>query len=142
MATAYDFIKRAFTISGIHADETDIEASEANDALILFNDMLAVWELKGSNLGFSPVAALADTVRVPRGAHEAINYNLGVRLGIEFDVPVTADIAAIAASSKRDLSIMFKKPLVASFPPTLPMGAGNRCDTDSRFFDGSEKENF
>lgn len=145
MATALDFVKRAFTISGIHPDETDIEASESADALDIFNDMLIEWELNRANLGFAPVKDLADEVRIPRGAHKAVKYNLAVLIGIEFDSPVSPDIAAVANQSKSKMMAIYKKPLQVNYPGTLPTGSGEQCDNgyfDDRFYPKVEKENF
>lgn len=144
MATALDFIKRSFSIIGEHADETEIEASEANDALDLFNDMLAEWELAGANLGFAPVKDLADTVRIPRGAHKAVKFNLAVELGAEYDIAVTPAVMAIANDSKKKMMAIYRRPLKVVYPGILPMGSGNDCgytNTD-RFFDKVQEENF
>lgn len=145
MATALHYVKRAFSIIGEHADETDIESSEANDALDIFNDMMAEWELAGANLGFAPVKSLADEVRIPRGARKAVKYNLAALIGVEFEIPITQDVARAASSSKRMMMAIYKRPLSVAYPGTLPTGSGNQCDSyqyDDRFYPKVEKENF
>jgi len=145
MATALSFIKRSFSIIGEHADETDIESSESNDALDMLNDMVIEWELLGANLGFAPVKDEADEVRIPRGAHKAVKYNLAVLIGAEFEIMVSNEIAVIADESKTAMMAIYKKPLEVHYPGTLPMGSGEQCNTDytdDRFYSKVEKENF
>jgi len=144
MATALHFVERAFSIIGEKADETDIEASEANDALDIFNDMMAEWELAGANLGFAPVKDLADEVRIPRGAFKAVKYNLGVLIGAEFEIAVSPVIIAIANKSRSRMMSIYKRPLTVAYPGTLPQGSGSECGylNNDRFYSKVEKENF
>jgi len=144
MATALHFVERGFSIAGQNAAETDIEASEANDALDILNDMMAEWELAGANLGFAPVKDLADEVRIPRGAYKAVKYNFAVLLGAEFEIDVSPVVIAIANKSRSRMMSIYKRPLQVSYPGTLPQGSGNECgvlDNDI-FYDKVEKENF
>lgn len=144
MATALQFIKSAFSIAGEKADETDIEASELNSALELFNDMMVEWELKGANLGFAPVKDAGDEVRIPRGAYMAVKTNLAAYICMAFDIQFPAGLAEAANASKQSIMAIYKKPLRTVYPSTLPTGSGNDCGVyfNDRFFSGSGDENF
>ena len=145
MATALDIVEGMFSILNIVAEETPIESSMAKNGLDVFNDLGVEWELTGANLGFAPVADLADEVRIPRGAHATFKYNGAARLAPLYDVTLSAEHIAIANNSLRTMMAIYRKPLRTVYPGTLPMGSGEQCDSvylDDRFFPKVDKENF
>lgn len=145
MPTARKFIEDTFSIIGIRAAETPIESSMANEALDIFNDLGVEWELKGMNLGFAPVNDLADEVRIPRGAYSAFKYNTAIRLAPIYEVQLSAANVAIANNTLRTIMSIYRKPLNAVFPSTLPMGEASQCDnygSDYNFFPAVDKDNF
>jgi len=145
MATALDIVEGMFSIIGIRAAETPIEASMANEALTIFNDLGVEWELTGANLGFAPVNDLADEVRIPRGAHSAFKYNGAARLAPIYEVSLSPENVSIANNTLRTMMTIYRKPLNIVYPDTLPMGEANGCSNyldDDNFYPIVEKENF
>lgn len=144
MATALDIVEGMFSILNIVAEETPIESSMAKNGLEILNDLGIEWELTGANLGFAPVADLADEVRIPRGAHATFKYNGAARLAPLYDVVLSGEHVAIANNSLRTMMSIYRKPLATVYPDSLPMGEASECSTynDDNFFPTNEKENF
>lgn len=144
MATVTYYVTRALTRLGIRASETSLQPDEIQDGLDLLNDMLSNWEEAGYNLGFSPVQGITDEVRVPRGANAAIIDSLAMMMAPEYSRPVSAELAAAAAFSFKNMlnSTVFIGDV--DMPDTLPLGSGNQCDDgdDRRFFTQKDKVNF
>ena len=138
MATATDLITDSLVHLGIRASETALQADEIQDGLNRLNDMLAEWEEAGLLLGFSPVADVADEVRIPRGANAAVKYALAIRSAPDYGRTVSA---ALAENARDSLKNMLNANVFigdVDFPATLPKGSGNHCWDDewlnSRFF--------
>jgi hypothetical protein len=145
MATAGSFITRALQKAGIRTSESPIEASEMQDGLDAFNDMMISWEMSGLMLGFSPVADKDTEVRVPRFAHAAIKAELAVILGPEYSKAADPVLLAEAQARKDELMTAVIKIGDVEYPDTLPVGSGNACRgliTDRRFFPANEEDNF
>jgi hypothetical protein len=143
MATANDIIARAFSRAGIRASEAALEADEIQDGLTLLNDMLSNWE-PIHHLGFSPVADVADEVRIPRFAEAAVKDALAIELSPEYSRPVSPALAASATLSMKNMMTANINLGDVDMPSTLPLGSGNQCDDgdDSRFFAQKDKANF
>jgi len=145
MATASDIINDALEEIGYKSAEAPVEAADAQLGLRKLNDMLAEWNDPGIKLGAAPVAALADTVRLPRGAVGAVKLNLAGRLAGPFSRPISVELAASIKASTDALLRAIVKPIEVEYPGTLPLGAGNECNDvnwDARFFTQNDKENF
>jgi hypothetical protein len=145
MATGSDIITRALTRLGIRASETALEADEIQDGLSLLNDMGSEWE-RLYHLGFSPLSAITDEVRIPRHANGAFIDNLAIKMGPEYSRPISP---ALAASARDSLNNMLAANIDLSnvaYPSILPLGSGNRwCDSDdldSDFFPEQSKRQF
>jgi len=143
MATANDIIARAFARAGIRASEAALEPEEIQDGLDLLNDMLSNWE-PVYHLGFSPVAGVADPVRIPRYANAAVIDALAIVLSPEYHKPVSQGLAASAKLSMDNMLTANINLSDVDMPSTLPLGSGNQCDDgdDSRFFAQKDKANF
>lgn len=145
MATASSFITRALQKLGVRTSESPIEASEMQDGLDQFNDMLISWEMSGIVLGFSAVADADDEVRVPRFSHAAIKANLAVLMGPEYSRNPDAVLMKEARDTMKDLLNAITVIGPVEYPSTLPIGSGNECAgfiTDRKFFPENEQEHF
>lgn len=143
MATTREYVYRALAKLGVKSAETTIEASELNDGIETFNDMMTELEGSGILLGFVAVNSGDDEVRVPREAKGAIIANLAVRLASDYSRPVTAELAAEVKASTNNLLRSIVKLDNVAYPSTLPMGSGNRCyEDDETFFTEESKVNF
>jgi hypothetical protein len=143
MATGGDFVRGALRKLGVRNSESPIESFEMQDGVEVFNDMMSELEpvLK---LGFSPIANEAATVRVPRGTHDALKYQLALRLAPDYSKPITPELAAGASGSMENLLNNNVFIGDVKFPDSLPIGSGNGCPEyeDQRFFPENEAENF
>ena len=143
MATGQDIIEDALAEIGVFAAETMIEPADMQLGLRKLNDMLAEWDLSGTDIGFTPLQSEAEEVRLQRDLVSAVKYNLAGRLAVPFRKPISVELAAeIKAASKALLRATVKvgKVKVAS---TLPTGSGNRDNLyDDKFFPEQDKANF
>ena len=136
MATSLDLISGGLKLVGIKAAESPIEAAEAQDGLIMLNDMMAELEEDGIKIGYITNTDVNATLYVPDSTHAGIKALLAVRLAVEYGKIVSPALATLADGSMRRLSKFARRSLEVAYPSTLPMGSGNDCDSfdDDRFF--------
>ena len=146
MATARKILERAFSMMGVRAAETPLEASEVNDGLDVLNDLLALWDSTGVIKGVAPVADVDDVVIAPRQALPALKANVALQLAGEYGVQVTQSLAHAATDSLAQLVTSTIQLDTVDLPGTLPRGSGNRRDCEDYlgqdFFPGGKKSNF
>lgn len=142
MATYNDIVKGALEDLGFLGAEEPLDASDAQKAFDILNDMLEEWAistLPGAQAG----ANLADNVRAPRHSHSAIKANLAGRCAAPFRKPITPELAAVIRSTSKSLLRITAKIGDVKFPGTLPKGSGNHCESDDdRFFPDQDRNNF
>lgn len=105
MTTAIDIITRSLRlINAIEAGEAPT-SEDAVDALAALNEMVNGWELAGIHIGWSTLGQ-DDEFVVHDKYHEAIRYNLAVRLAAEWDgIDAPQSIIVIAVSSFKYLQL-------------------------------------
>ena len=130
---------------GAKTAEIPLESDELQSGIRRCNDMLTEWDDIGIISGYNPVLNGDDVLEVDRNAVAAIKYNLAIRMAPSFRKPLSAASGSIAGSTLSRLEAAGAFIGNVEFPDTLPMGSGNECpglDTDRRFFNPNEKENF
>ncbi len=143
MATGQEFVTGALSKLGRNTAEEPIESYEIDQGIEILNDMLSEWEESGPQLGFIPLAKPAETVRVPRGAHDAIKGKLAMRWASNFDIPVTPALVMAVDEAFNNLLVANEAPIRVNLPDTLPIGTAEDCGyLDDRFFPYNEEENF
>lgn len=142
MTTAADIITDALGELGYQAAETPVEATDMALGLRKLNDMLSEWTESGLIVG-NPVEKPADTVRLQRGTVNGVMMNLAGRLTSPFRKPLTPELVASIKAANQNMLRIIVKPIDVDYPDTLPMGSGNRCDTDDDiFYPTNQKPNF
>jgi len=144
MATAQYFVDRAMSRVGVKTAEINLEPSEAQTGLDLFNDMMSAWEVVRP-IGFIAADTLDTTVRIPRFAFGAVVDNLAIVIAPEFQKAVSTELAATARGLKDDMRTALVKIRRVRYPSTLPTGSGNQCHDsflDDRFFPADVETNF
>lgn len=103
MTTVTATIRRSLRLIRV-LDAIDTPRAEdyqvGEDAL---NAMLARWEANGLALGWSAVSDPESTLPAPEEAHDAIAYNLALRLAPEFGLLPSPDIVETARDTLADL---------------------------------------
>ncbi|MCP5017146.1 MAG: hypothetical protein GY938_18020 [Ketobacter sp.] len=136
MATAETFIKKALTLIGVRASETDLTTQEQADAIETLNDMMLEYSEAGISVGYTVVSAITDTVTVYDWANSLVKTNLAVRLAPEYDRRISPELAAIASNSFTDIMNRQTRLGPVKFPGTLPVGSGNRqLSSDNKYFE-------
>lgn len=83
MATARDVVTGALRELGVIDGIEEAAAEDAAQALAVFNQMLAAWELDGIALGLGTLT-LNSTLALPDSHIEALRANLAARLSASF----------------------------------------------------------
>lgn len=95
-STAQAIIFAAFRLSGEWDSGSNPTTQQQTDALEALNDMMSGFEAEGIALGWTPMAAVANTVTTPDWALEGIKANLLKRIAPQYGLPVPAVIAELA----------------------------------------------
>ena len=78
MATVKEYVTDALEDILEQSAEEPIQAADGQKGLRYLNDMMAMWDAKGINIGYTEVSDLGDEVTVPDGAKAGIKANLAV----------------------------------------------------------------
>jgi len=108
-----------FALRKIVGNGEDADAAELDDAVERFNDMVALWSLKGVDIGLSAPLAASDTVTLPDGYIAALKFNLRVACHDHYDAPITAYDASMADATYRVLANTLVRFDDLSMPPIL-----------------------
>lgn len=142
MATGNDIITAALQENGYLGAETAIEAADAAIGLRKLNDYLIELDNSGIDLGYDPINDLADIVRIPRGAENAVIMNLSARLAVPFKVTISPEHLAATKAATDNFLRSIIKPISVEYPNNLPIGSGNECYDENRFFGDQDTGNF
>lgn len=82
-------------INVLRDGETASAAQQAQGVRRL-NQMMALWEGEGKNLGYIPVGTVTDVLTVPDAAILGIVNNLAIHMAPSFGATISAEIAALA----------------------------------------------
>lgn len=107
--TPNDAIHRALRLLGVVAVEETPSASEINQALASFNDMLAQWRLGGIDMGVDSLN-LNEDIPVPADHNRAFPFNLAMELANEYGIEPQQASVQIANASLEMLRRAYTKP--------------------------------
>ena len=96
MATVLDIVSRSLRILRIIDPNQSVKATDLATAIVALNGMMRRWEANGMALGWSTVEAGTDPLPAPDEAHDAIAYNLAIRLRSEYGTALEPDVVALA----------------------------------------------
>lgn len=82
-------------INVIRDGETPSAAQQAQ-AIRRLNQMMALWEADGRNIGYIPVGTVTDVLTVPDAAILGIVNNLAIHMAPSFGATASVEIAALA----------------------------------------------
>lgn len=82
-------------VNVIRAGETPSAADQAF-CIRRLNQMMALWESEGRNLGYIPVGTVTDVLTVPDAAILGIVNNLAIHIAPSYGATVPAEIVALA----------------------------------------------
>lgn len=128
METAGDIIKDALTEITVLGAEAPVEASDMQTGIRYLNRMMAALDADGIDLGYTVVSDMGDNVTIPVGGYEAIVPMLAARLWTQYGdgAPAPQSLFVRAAMGKETLRALTFTIGASEFPPTLPIGSGNR----------------
>lgn len=123
--TLQQLINQAMFLIGALDSGQDATATESADLLRVLNQMMAMWAQEDKDLKFPPQDTLSDTYPLPLWTEEPVAYNLAVRAGPLFDLPVPPNVAVLADEGQRFIAKTIINNKVTSKDMThLPAGGG------------------
>ena len=120
--TASEIVNDAAALVLVDAEATSLTGDDFAIVARALNDMNAENEFLGVDYGARPITNPADPTGINPAAVSGVKYALAERIAPLFGVPYVASSAAV--SSVRALD-NFLRPIVSSYPDTLPQGSGN-----------------
>ena len=93
---ASQVIADALLAIGIIRDGETPSAALQAQGIRRLNQMMALWEAEGRNLGYIPVGTVTDILTVPDAAILGIVNNLAIHMAPSFSVTASAEIVALA----------------------------------------------
>lgn len=125
MATNQQVIDRALYKLGYLEYGAAADATDAGDALNVFNDMMHEWKQRSMDFNWFTQDTLGDTAPIPKWALNGVISNLAVRLGSEFNVAVTGELAQESVIGKRTIAnTLINLGLETTDMSHLPQGSG------------------
>ena len=101
--TVRDILTQALReIRVIRATQT-IKADQLADGIKYLNQMIADWEADGVELGWYPVTAGSNTLRIQACDEAAVMYNLAVKLSGQYGAPLQPSTISEAGRTFRRL---------------------------------------
>lgn len=98
-------------INVIRDGETPNAALQAQGVRRL-NQMMALWESEGRNLGYIPVGTVTDVLTVPDAAILGIVNNLAIHMAPSFGATVPAEIVALAMMGMQTIDKITAKEVI------------------------------
>ncbi len=129
-------IKRALQKILVQAPESPLEPDEYRDAITELNLMMAEFEAKNIDLGYTPVDSIGDDVTVVDGVLAGIIANLAIRMEADFGGTVSAGLYKEARDGMTTIRLIGAAEFVTPFPETLPRGSGNYQWSYDEFYTG------
>ncbi len=130
-------IKRALQKILVQAPESPLEADEYRDAITELNLMMAEFESKNIDLGYTPIDSIGDDVTVVDGVLSGIIANLAIRMaGGDFGGIVSPELYKEARDGMTTIRLVGAADFVTPFPATLPIGSGNEKWSYDEFYSG------
>lgn len=84
MALVSQIVNRSLRLLGVLDVAAAPAAVDSQTAISVLNALCSRWEANGLALGWANVSAPDDTLPAPEEAHEALAYNLAVKLAPEY----------------------------------------------------------
>lgn len=93
---ASQVIADALLVINVIRDGETPSAAQQAQGIRRLNQMMALWEGEGKNLGYIPVGTVTDVLTVPDAAILGIVNNLAIHMAPSFGASVSTEIATLA----------------------------------------------
>lgn len=97
----------------------DADADLMAHGLEIFNDMVSEWRIDGLDVGIPQTSALSDTLTIRDEFLAALKWNLRIKLGEEFGLPLRPAAVQSAARSRLLVENALFQPNPLTFEPAL-----------------------
>lgn len=122
--TASQVIADAFLGVNVIRDGETPTAEMQAQAIRRLNQMMAVWEADGRNLGYIPIGTVTDTLTVPDGALMGIYSSLAILLAPSFGASVSPELVAIQEKGMAVIDKITAKEVIAGLDLQTPSARG------------------
>jgi hypothetical protein len=121
----------------VQGAEQPLTADETQTVMRYMNRYMSMIAADGTNLGYTLVSDLGDTITIADGAIMGLVKNVARFIAGQFGIPVSMDLGSQADESYRTMVRLGTSIIATSMPCTLPIGSGNEVDglnNDFHFF--------
>lgn len=126
MTTKREILGQALEEIGIADYNFDIQTDELAAGLRRLDRIAAQWDGKGIRTGYNLGAGLDDDSGLPDVAINCFALQLAVQWGPSWGKVLSMDTKIAAKQAINDLIVSLGTMPEVSYPPNLPIGAGNR----------------
>lgn len=118
--TASQIIADALLAINVLRDGETPSAAMQAQGIRRLNQMMALWEADGRNIGYIPVGTVTDVLTVPDAAILGIVNNLAIHMAPSFGANVSAEIAALAMMGMGIIDKITAKEVIADLDLQAP----------------------
>lgn len=117
---ASQVIADALLAINVLRDGETASAAQQAQGIRRLNQMMALWEAEGKNLGYIPVGTVTDVLTVPDAAILGIVNNLAIHMAPSFGATVPVEIAALAMMGLATIDKITAKEVIMDMDLQLP----------------------
>lgn len=115
MATANQVLERGLRLAGILASGETADAATIQDALGVYNALLAEWHVAEIGIPDYSVASIGATVTTDAADNEAISHQIALRLMPEYGMSASPEFVANAEQTFGRLRLRYFQPARVDF---------------------------
>ena len=117
---ASQVIADALLAINVLRDGETASAAQQAQGIRRLNQMMALWEGEGKNLGYIPVGTVTDILTVPDAAILGIVNNLAIHMAPSFGATVPVEIATLAAMGLATIDKITAQEVIMDMDLQLP----------------------
>jgi len=140
MTTAAQVAKAALQRILVQGSEAPLEADEYADFIFDMNNFMASLKARGTDLGYTDVTNVGDTITIDAGAIDGLVANMAIRVAPDYGGEISQGLVVAAKDGMNAMRRLGRTIVAVEYPDTLPRGGGNDIDASTldRFYDGAD----
>jgi len=124
---ASQVIKDALVALNVIRETQTPTADQQSVCIRRLNQMMALWEADGRNLGYIPIGTVTDTMTVPDGALTGIYSSLAILIAPSFGASVPQELVAV---NEKGVAVIDK---ITAKEVTMQLDVPEPADRGERF---------
>jgi hypothetical protein len=121
----------------VQASEQSIEAVDFQFVVRYMNRYMNELAVT-TPLGYTNVSKPNDLITIPDGAINGLIFNVAIRILNSYDIQANPSLYENAKSGLNAMRKLSRNKVITKMPSTMPIGSGNECYDDQRFYVGEQ----